>query len=88
MRIGAALALLTVGAVLRFATATTSTHGFNVQVVGDIMMAMGVLGLILWLVVWAPWVRSIRREYPARLPVDEEDLVRRREPAYRRSEHY
>jgi hypothetical protein len=87
MRIGAALVLLAVGAVLSSAAATASTHGFKVQIVGDIMMAVGVLGLILWLVVWAPWVRTNRRGHPARLPVDEEGLVRRRDPACRRGEH-
>jgi hypothetical protein len=85
MRIGAALVLLAVGAVLRFAVATTSTHGFNIQVIGDIMMVVGALGLILWLIVWAPWARSRRPDYPTR-PLDEDDVVYRPDPAYRRND--
>jgi hypothetical protein len=58
MRIGAALALIAVGAILRFALVTVSTHGVYLHTIGDILMGVGVLGLILWLVVWAPWSRN------------------------------
>lgn len=58
MRIGAALVLIAVGAILRFALTTVVTHGTNLHIVGDILMAVGVLGLILWLFVWAPWARN------------------------------
>lgn len=58
MRIGAALVLIAVGAILRFALATVVTHGVNVHTVGDILMGVGMLGLILWLFVWAPWARN------------------------------
>ena len=58
MRIGAALVLIAVGAILRFALTTVVTHGVYLHVVGDILMAVGVLGLIVWLFVWAPWTRS------------------------------
>lgn len=58
MRIGAALVLLAVGAILRFALTTVVTHGTNLHIVGDILMAVGALGLILWLFVWAPWARN------------------------------
>jgi uncharacterized membrane protein YidH (DUF202 family) len=61
MRIGAALVLIAVGAILRFAIAISSTHGFNIQIIGDILMLVGILGLILWMVVWAPWTRGGRR---------------------------
>ena len=63
MRIGGALALIAVGAILRFALAISTTHGIYLNVVGDILMAVGVLGLILWLVMWAPWARSRRTTY-------------------------
>lgn len=59
MRIGAALALIAVGAILRFAIAISFTHGLYLQTIGDILMGVGLLGLILWLIVWAP--RSQRR---------------------------
>jgi hypothetical protein len=88
MRIGAALVLLAVGAILRFAIATTSTHGTNVHVIGDILMAVGALGLILWLIVWAPWTRSRRSDYGVRPPLDDAEAVYRQDTAYRRGERY
>lgn len=58
MRIGAALVLIAVGAILRFALTTVATHGLDLHIVGDILMVVGLLGLILWMVVWAPWARN------------------------------
>jgi len=84
MKIGAALVLLAIGAILRFAIATTETHGINVRVVGDILMVVGVVGLIIWLIVWAPWARSRRSPYPPPPPLDEEE----RTAAYRGDERY
>jgi hypothetical protein len=55
MTVGAALLLIAVGAILRFAVQTVSTHGFNVHTIGDILMLIGVLGLVLWMLVWSPW---------------------------------
>ncbi len=63
MRIGAALALIAVGAILRFALSTVFTHGVDLHTVGDILMGVGVLGLILWLFVWAPWARNRGTSY-------------------------
>ena len=76
MKIGAALVLLAAGAVLRFAIATTATHGIDLRAVGDILMIVGALGLIIWLIVWAPWARGPRSSYPPRTPLqDEEERV-------------
>jgi len=61
MRIGAALALIAVGAILRFAIAISVTHGIYLQTIGDILMGVGLLGLILWFIVWAPWTPQGRR---------------------------
>lgn len=72
MKIGAALVLLAVGAILRFAIATTATHGIDLRAVGDILMIVGALGLIIWLIVWAPWARG-RRSYPPRTPLEDEE---------------
>src|SRR5580692_2805981 len=47
MSTGAAIALITVGAVLRFALAPDSPHGLNVHVVGVVLILAGVLGLVL-----------------------------------------
>jgi hypothetical protein len=54
MSTGAGITLIALGAVLRFAVATTSTHGLNVHVVGIILMLAGVVGLALSLLVWGP----------------------------------
>ena len=84
MTIGAGLVLIAVGAILRFGISTVSTHGIAVHVIGDILMAVGVLGVLLWLVVWAPWgARNRRTAYPREIPPDEEVVTRRRYPADR-----
>jgi len=54
MRIGAALGLIAVGAILRFAIAISVIHSLYLQTVGDILMGVGLLGLLLWIIVWAP----------------------------------
>jgi hypothetical protein len=71
MKIGAALFLLAVGAILRFAIATTVTHGVDLRTVGDILIIIGAVGLILWLIVWAPWSQGRRSSYPPRAARDE-----------------
>ena len=80
MTIGAALVLIAVGAILRFAITTVSTHGIGVHTIGDILMLVGVLGLVLWLIVWAPWGTRRRRRtvYRRQVPPDEEVVTTRR----------
>ena len=70
MTIGAALLLIAAGAVLRFAITTETVGGFNLYVIGDILMAVGAVGLLLWLVIWLPRSRSRRAAYepPADVP--------------------
>lgn len=46
MYIGTSLVLLAAGAILRFAI-TGNVSGVNLPVVGDVLMAIGVLGLII-----------------------------------------
>jgi hypothetical protein len=62
MTIGAGLFLIALGAILRFGV-TVSTPGFSVHTIGDILMIVGVLGVVLWLVIWAPWARGRRSAY-------------------------
>ena len=78
MRIGAGLLLIAVGAILRFGISTVSTHGIAIHTIGDILMLVGVLGVVLWLVVWAPWTRSRRPAYRGEPPAYRGDP-----PAYR-----
>jgi hypothetical protein len=62
MTIGAGLFLIALGAILRFGV-NVSTPGFSVHTIGDILMIVGVLGVALWLVIWAPWARGRRPAY-------------------------
>lgn len=74
MTIGAGLILIAVGAILRFGISTVSTHGFGVHTIGDILMLVGALGVVLWLLVWAPWApraRSRRTVYREEVPPGE-----------------
>ena len=81
MRIGAGLLLIAAGAILRFGLSTVSTHGVAIHTIGDILMLVGVLGVLLWLVVWAPWARNRRAAYRRPVPPDEEVVTTRRYPA-------
>ena len=85
MRIGAGLLLIAVGAILRFGISTVSTHGIAIHTIGDILMLVGVLGVVLWMVVWAPWTRSRRPAYRDEPPAyrDEPPAYRDEPPAYR-----
>jgi hypothetical protein len=78
MRIGAGLLLIAVGAILRFGISTASTHGVAIHTIGDILILVGVLGVVLWLVVWAPWTRSRRPAYQREAPA-----YRAETPVYR-----
>jgi hypothetical protein len=86
MTIGAGLFLIAVGAILRFGISTVSTHGIAIHTIGDILMAVGVLGVLLWMVVWAPWARNRRTAYRRPVPPDEEVVTTRRYPAGTRYE--
>jgi hypothetical protein len=63
MSIGAGLVLIAVGAILRFGISTVSTHGFSIHTIGDILILVGILGVVLWMVVWAPWGYRRRSVY-------------------------
>ncbi len=83
MRIGAGLLLIAVGAILRFGISTVSTHGIAIHTIGDILMLVGVLGVVLWLVVSAPWGRRQRPAYREDAPVyrEERAVYRADDPA-------
>ncbi|MDP9239906.1 MAG: DUF6458 family protein [Actinomycetota bacterium] len=69
MGIGASVFLLAVGAILAFAVKATIFAGISIHAIGYILMAAGLLGLILTLVIWGP--RNRRAE-----TVVEERVVR------------
>lgn len=58
MRLGTAIVLLALGAILTFAL-DVDVSGIDLQVVGWILMIVGALGLVLEVAVWGP--RSRRR---------------------------
>lgn len=54
MGIGTSIFLLAVGAILRYAVTVTAS-GVNLHAVGDILMIVGVIGIVLSLVFWGSW---------------------------------
>ncbi|MFD2091744.1 DUF6458 family protein [Blastococcus deserti] len=58
MRLGTAIVLLALGAILTFAL-RVDLSGVDLQVVGWILMIVGALGIVLEVAVWGP--RSRRR---------------------------
>jgi hypothetical protein len=62
MRIGASLFLIAVGAILYFAV-TATLAGIDIQIVGMILMVIGVIGFILSLVIGRRASSTPSREY-------------------------
>ena len=60
MRLGTAIVLLALGAILTFAL-RVDVSGVDLQVVGWILMLDGVLGIVLELAVWGPRQRRVTR---------------------------
>ncbi len=79
MKIGAALVLLAVGAILRFALTTVVTHGVYLHTVGDILMIVGAIGLVIWFFVWGPVSRGYRTR-TRRTVVDDNGYAYRGQP--------
>jgi Domain of unknown function (DUF6458) len=75
MTIGTSMLLLVVGAILRFAVSVTTT-GFNLHMIGVILMIAGGIGVLLsllWIAVWSDRRREARAVQPP------EEVVRSRE---------
>jgi hypothetical protein len=76
MRIGSSLALIAVGAILKFAV-TASISGINLATVGVVLMVVGIAGVVLSLILASTARRtevvrqSPRADYVERPPVDE-----------------
>ncbi|SOE00860.1 DUF6458 family protein [Blastococcus haudaquaticus] len=58
MRLGTAIVLLALGAILTFAL-RLDVSGVDLQVVGWILMIAGALGIVLELAVWGPRQRRV-----------------------------
>ncbi|WP_346621573.1 DUF6458 family protein [Blastococcus montanus] len=73
MRLGTAIVLLALGAILTFAL-RVDVSGIDLQVVGWILMIAGALGVVLELAVWGPRERRTTRDdaAPARHRTTEE----------------
>jgi hypothetical protein len=58
MRLGTGIVLIALGAILAFAV-NVQLSGLDLQVVGWILMAVGALGVVVELAVWAPRRRRV-----------------------------
>ena len=58
MRLGTGIVLIAIGAILTWAV-DVQVSGVNLRVVGWILMAVGALGVVLELAVWAPRRRRV-----------------------------
>lgn len=47
MSLGGSLALIAIGAILKFAVHTSNSHGFDVNTAGLILMIIGAIGLVI-----------------------------------------
>jgi hypothetical protein len=76
MAIAVSLFLFAIGAVLTFAT-DVSVSGLDLNVVGVVLMLVGIIGFVLTLVVWRPRRRLVRTAPPADVVVERQDPTRR-----------
>jgi hypothetical protein len=54
MGIGTSIFLIAVGAILRYAVTVTAS-GVNLHAVGDILMIVGLIGMVLSIAFWSSW---------------------------------
>ena len=82
MGIGTSIFLIAAGAILRYAI-TTNVEGVDLDVVGLILMIVGVIGLVLsffWMTMWADRRRgAVGDRAVVREPVAEREVVERRD---------
>ena len=82
MGIGTSIFLIATGAILRYAI-TENVEGIDLDVVGLILMIVGVVGLVLsflWMTMWADRRRGVVGERAVvREPVAEREVVERRD---------
>ena len=83
MGIGTSIFLIAVGAILRYAV-TGNVEGIDLDVVGLILMIVGVIGLVLtflWMTIWADRRRGavVGDRAVVREPAREREVVERRD---------
>ena len=79
MTIAAAIFLIAVGAILRYAT-NIHVEGVSIDTVGLILMIAGIVGLVLSFFQEAIWSDRVRRREAGAVPPEEERVpVERRE---------
>ena len=82
MGIGTSIFLIATGAILRYAI-TANVEGIDLDVVGLILMIVGVIGLVLsffWMTMWADRRRGAAADRAVvREPVAEREVVERRD---------
>jgi hypothetical protein len=61
MGIGTSLVLIAVGAILKYAV-TASVSGVKLDVVGTVLMVIGIAGLVITLIYTAAWADRRRSE--------------------------
>ncbi len=61
MGIGAAIFLIAVGAILKFAVKTTIS-GIDLGVVGVVLIIVGIIGLLFTAFIWGPRRRAVVRD--------------------------
>jgi hypothetical protein len=76
MAIAVSLLLFALGAVLTFAT-DVSVSALDLDVVGVVLMLVGIIGFVLTLVVWRPRRRLVRTAPPADVVVERRGPTRR-----------
>ncbi|GAB7189351.1 hypothetical protein NUM3379_00570 [Kineococcus sp. NUM-3379] len=67
MRLGSAIVLIAIGAILAFAV-TLDISGIDLSTVGWILMIVGVLGLVLEIAFFAPRRRRVSSSYTEPTP--------------------
>ncbi len=55
MGIGTSIVLFAIGAILRFAVTVSNPDGFDIHMIGNILMLVGIVGALLSLAFWSSW---------------------------------
>ena len=77
MTIGTSIALMAIGAILKWAV-TAHVSGINLQTAGTVLLVLGVVGLILSLIYTFAWSRRSQTVATSYVPRDEVETRRYR----------